>query len=283
MMISFFSGCILVILLYSIRILIVILISKINKENFFKDFEFDFKQFTFELFLFGFIFLSFNLIFSNVNSINYLQHIMGVCLVLLIPSYVYIIQPIFYLMQKNNFKDNHLLTKIFVKSYEIKIIDKDLINAYATGIIPFSKKILIGSPLIENLTEEELLSIQLHEAGHLQKKHLDKLFFVNILLSVFFYFALIIRSNYFITDSEFLNIATIGIFGASYGFLLWYVPGKIQYRFEMEADKYSVENNGKDNLINALKKLDIISKGDVSKGGITHPKLSVRIKHIKKL
>ena len=68
-----------------------------------------------------------------------------------------------------------------------------------------------------------------------------------------------------------------------YGVLLWYIPGKIQYRFELEADKYSVENNGKENLINALKKLDTLSKGDVSKGGITHPKLSVRKKYINKL
>lgn len=283
MVLSFISGCSLVVLLYIIRILIVFLISIINKENFFKGFEFDFKQFIFELFLFGFIFLCFNLVFSNNTSISYLQHIIGILLILLIPTYVYVIQPIFYLTEKNNFKENHLNIKMVVNSYEIRIIDKDLINAYATGIIPFSKKILIGNTLIENLTKEELLSIQLHEAGHLEKKHLDKLFFVNILLSVLFYCILIIRSNYLTANNEFLNIVSIGISGAFYGLLLWYIPGKIQYKFEIEADKYAVENNGKVNLINALKKLDTISKGDVSKGGITHPKLSIRIKYINKL
>ena len=283
MMISFFSGCMLVTILYCIRLLIVILISKINKENFFKDFEFDFKQFTFELFLFGFIFLSFHLIFSKIKSIDYIQHIMVILVILLIPTYVYVILPIFYLLQKNNFKNIHLVNQVFVNKYEVKVIDKDLINAYATGIIPFSKKILIGSPLIDNLTEEELLSIQFHEAGHLEKKHIDKLFLVNILLSVLSYFLFVIRSIYLTFENELINFITVGVLGMFYGVLLWYIPGKIQYRFELEADKYSVENNGKENLINALKKLDTLSKGDVSKGGITHPKLSVRIKYINKL
>lgn len=122
MMISFFSGCLLVIILYCIRLLIVILISKINKENFFKDFEFDFKQFTFELFLFGFIFLSFHLIFSKIKSIDYIQHIMVILVILLIPTYVYVILPIFYLLQKNNFKNIHLVNQVFVNKYGLLIV-----------------------------------------------------------------------------------------------------------------------------------------------------------------
>lgn len=283
MLLSFLSGAILVILLYFFRILLVFLISKLNQERFFENFDFDYTQFIFEILLFGFIFLGFHLVFSNVTSVNFLQHIIGVFLVLLVPTYNFVIQPIFYLMKKNNFKEFDMKNLVSVKGYEVKIIDKELVNAYATGIIPFSKTILIGKPLIRDLTNEELLSIQLHEAGHLKKKHLNKLFFVNTILCVIFYFLLVVRSNYLTYNSQILNIVIVGFLGAFYGLLVWYIPGKIQYKFELEADKYSVEKNGKENLINALNKLDLISSGDVSKGGITHPKLNVRLEHIYKL
>jgi Zn-dependent protease with chaperone function len=213
----------------------------------------------------------------------FFQHILGVFLVLLVPTNTFVIQPIFYLMKKNNFEEYRIKNRMSVDGYEVKIIDKELINAYATGIIPFSKTILIGKPLIRDLTREELLSIQLHEAGHLKKKHLNKLFFVNTVLCVIFYFLLVVRSHYLTSNSQILNIVIVGFLGAFYGLLVWYIPGKVQYKFELEADKYSVEKNGKENLISALNKLDLISKGDVSKGGITHPKLSVRLEHIYKV
>lgn len=275
---SLLFGFLFVLILYLFRMVFTLVVSKLNGQNFLNDFEFDPKQFFFEIFFFGLIFLCFYLV-GRTTSLDYLQHIISVLLVLSIPTYVYVIQPIFYLMEKNNLTDDNKR----VKNYRVKIIDKDLINAYATGIVPFSKTILVGKPLMEHLTKEELLSIQLHEAGHLEKNHLNKMFFTNILLSVLFYLALVFRSQYLTTSNELLNIITIGIFGLFYGFLLWYIPGKIQYRFELEADKYSAKNNGRENLINALKKLDILSKGDVSKGWLTHPKLSVRIKNVSDL
>lgn len=283
MIFSFISGCLLVLIMYFFRFLLVLLISKLNKENFLKDFDFDFKQFVFEILLFGFVFFGFYVVDNESNFTDYIQHFFMIFLILLIPTYVYVLQPLTYLINKSNFIQREQLEKLIVRNYEIKIINKELINAYATGIIPFSKTILIGKPLIEKLTQDELLSIQLHEAGHLEKKHLDKLYIINLLLSVLFYFILFIRSSFFLTSNVMLNAIIVGVLGCFYGLLLWYVPGKIQYTFELEADKFSAKINGKENLINALEKLDILSKGEVSKGGITHPKLNVRIKNINNL
>ena len=113
-------------------------------------------------------------------------------------------------------------------NYKIRVIDANVINAYATGILPFTKTILIGKPLVNSLSEIELKSIIFHEIGHLHKKHLSKLYFVSILVVVFSYFIFVLRSK-FQFGNELLNIASIGLVGAMMGLLIWIIPGRIQY------------------------------------------------------
>jgi Zn-dependent protease with chaperone function len=81
-------------------------------------------------------------------------------------------------------------------------------------------------------------------------------------------------------NSLFFDILSVGLTGALMGILFWHIPAKIQYNLELKADLYSAKLNGKNTLINALKKLDELSNGDVSKGGITHPGLEIRINNI---
>jgi Zn-dependent protease with chaperone function len=102
---------------------------------------------------------------------------------------------------------------------------------------------------------------------------------VSILVVVFSYFIFVLRSK-FQFGNELLNIASIGLVGAMMGLLIWIIPGRIQYQFEYEADLFSCRKNGRKNLIDALEKLDALSNGEVSKGGISHPTLSKRIQNL---
>ena len=65
-------------------------------------------------------------------------------------------------------------------SYRIRIIKGKIENAFATGVFPFTKTILIGEPLCEKMTNNELKGVVFHEIGHLK---LGKTFCINVLIS----------------------------------------------------------------------------------------------------
>nr|WP_315170241.1 M48 family metalloprotease [uncultured Flavobacterium sp.] len=282
----FLGGVLLYLSMFCFRFFFVFFLSKYYNESFTKNFEFDLIQFIIESIFFGAVFLSFMLISEILIQRNLLLSLVSVLIISLIPTYLFIISPIQFLLKKKEYSDfdsNFFCTNYSIlKSYKIKVINKNVFNAYATGIIPFSKTILIGKPLVDNLTKEELFSILLHEAGHLKLNHLNKLYFINLIIAVVSHLLFQLRSFYFHYDNEILNVFFVGITGAMFGLLLWFLPGKIQYKFEFEADRFAAKYNGEENLINALKKLDEMSNGDVSKGGITHPKLIFRINNILK-
>ena len=207
--------------------------------------------------------------------------VINILLLTLIPTHSFIIEPIKYLFNKNDFYYYNLIPKESILSeYRIKIIDKNLFNAYATGIIPFSKTILIGKQLIYNLDKNQLLSIILHEVGHLKLNHLLKLYILNLILTILSYILFYFFNIYYYCKDNLLNLLFIFLIGCFMGFLFWFIPGKVQYKFEYQADSYASNLNGKENLKSALEKLDNLSGGKVSKGGITHPKLLNRIKNI---
>jgi Zn-dependent protease with chaperone function len=206
----------------------------------------------------------------------------SVFLITLVPTYAFVISPLSFLFLNKKYISDINLNQLIASeklNYKIRVIDANVINAYATGILPFTKTILIGKPLVNSLSEIELKSIIFHEIGHLHKKHLSKLYFVSILVVVFSYFIFVLRSK-FQFGNELLNIASIGLVGAMMGLLIWIIPGRIQYQFEYEADLFSCKKNGRRNLIDALEKLDTLSNGEVSKGGISHPTLSKRIQKL---
>ena len=140
----------------------------------------------------------------------------------------------------------------------------------------------MGETLIEKMTEESVVALIYHEIGHLSLNHLFKLYLINLLLSAFCVLSFYIRW-YLIKDLDapfYLHGISVFILGALFGLLLWYIPGKVQYRLEMEADLFASKMVGVKNYEKALAELDALTGGDVSKGGITHPPLSKRIRHI---
>jgi hypothetical protein len=265
------------------KFVLVYLVSKYYKEEYIDNVDFNLKVFFFEAIAYSFIFSGFGMI-NDFKSTNELYSILAsVFLIALVPTYAFVISPLSFLFLNKKYTSDIHLNQLIVNeklSYKIRVIDANVINAYATGVLPFTKTILIGKPLITSLSEVELKSIIYHEIGHLHKKHLSKLYFVSILVVVFSYFIFVLRSN-FQFSNELLNIASIGLIGAIMGFLIWIIPGKIQYQFEYEADLFSCRKNGRKNLIDALEKLDTLSNGEVSKGGISHPTLSKRIQNLK--
>ena len=203
----------------------------------------------------------------------------------LIPSYNFIISPLKYLFSRQ-YKKSRKFEEIIKKKgfdYNIIVITGNVMNAYATGILPFSKTILIGEKLKNNMTENNLLSIIYHEIGHLKLNHLAKNYFINIILSLISILIFFIREYYF-GKEEFSVFEPLSIFilGLSIGICFWYIPGKVQYKSELEADYFASKIVGAENYEKALMELDLLSNGDVSKGGITHPKLSKRIENIYK-
>lgn len=163
-------------------------------------------------------------------------------------------------------------------------MDKAVVNAFSTGILPFSRTILIGKPLIDSLSDNELHSIILHEIGHLRERHLIKLYGVILVVSLLNYFLLygIIE---FLHDLNNIVLEFIIIAAGSglTGFLLWFVPGKFQYKMEYEADAFAAKINGVENMSRASKHLDQISGFSITKGGISHPTLIKRLENIHSL
>ncbi len=283
----FFAGALFNLILYFLRFIFILVVSKYYRESFKNNFGFDLIAFLFETFFLGGVFFLIFVISESFIDQSLLVSCFSILVISLIPSYSFVIYPIRHLFKQKDcteFSRELINSKADVlKDYNIKVLDREIMNAYATGIIPFSKTILIGKPLMENLNNDELLSIILHEAGHLKMNHLNKLYFVNLIIAGISYFLFQVRSIFIHFESELLNVILVGITGSLVGFMLWYLPGKIQYRYELEADMFSAKNNGSDNLIDALKIMDKLSNGDVSKGGITHPSLSDRIKNIQNL
>lgn len=279
-----FFSLILIFTINLLKFLIVVLGSKIYKEKILENIDLQPKFLIFETFALSIILsISFWIIERYLFTSN-AAILFSLFVIPLIPSYNFIFSPLIYLFSKAEHKKDENLEKIIKKegyNYNIIIIKGNIINAYATGILPFSKTILIGEILKKNMTEESLLSVIFHEIGHLKLNHLVKLYFINIFLSLVSILAFFARQNYLenlqFTIFEPLSIFILGLF---IGLCFWYIPGKIQYKLEFEADTFASSIMGSEKYEIALKELDLLSKGDVSKGGITHPNLLNRIKNI---
>ncbi|WP_299107999.1 M48 family metallopeptidase [uncultured Tenacibaculum sp.] len=266
------------------KIILAIIASSFYNEDIFKNINLR-PKFIITEFLVLSIILSISLfILENYFISTHTIALFSIFLMSLIPSYNFIISPLKYIFSGGLHKKNKELEKV-IKSkgfdYNIVIINANVVNAYATGILPFSKTILIGKNLKDNMTDESLLSIIYHEIGHLKLNHLLKHYFINILLSVASLFIFFIR-NYYLDQVEHTIFEPLSIFilGLFIGLSFWYIPGKIQYKLELEADSFAAKIVGPEKFKKALIELDVLSSGGVSKGGITHPILSKRIENI---
>lgn len=230
-----------------------------------------------------FIGIMLSVIFEIFDPLNY-KIVSFILMASIISSYWFIINPLQYLFRaKEYFRDNELEDQFKTEGYNYKIFFTDQItsNAYATGIIPFYKIIIVGKNLKEKLTNTQLKALIYHEIGHHKKKHILKLFFVNTIMQTVFFVMFSVIYNLHLT-SIIMEALLIALAGGVGGFIFWVVPNKISFYFEYHADKYSANHYDRTAIIDSLTKLDEISGGELAKGNYSHPTLEKRLNNILK-
>lgn len=204
----------------------------------------------------------------------------------LIPLFtIYFLGPIRYLLRSKNYvrieEYNSEIKKFFKNPINVILMKNDDPNAFATGIIPFSKTIILNTGLYSNLNNDEIVSLLLHEIGHHKKSHMLKLFFLNIAWSSI----TITLFNYIISP----KFNQIGLFPAIialyFGLIVTggslIITGKFQKKFEYEADNFAVTNKNGHDLINALVKLHDTIGVSYDQWTLNYPSLNQRINKIK--
>jgi len=201
----------------------------------------------------------------------------------ILPTYSFFIEPFMILKsaQGRVLSLSDLITSI-AKEEDIKIIETnaDVLNAYASGILPYSRTIIVGKKVRDTLSTPELQSIIYHELGHLKRNHLLKLYLINLLVIAIgaLSFAFLRK---FIVESE-TPLLWVGLHGAFSAALLIAATSIAQRRFEYEADLYSAHRTKNAQIISALKKIDVISGGKVSGKSLNYPTLQEREANVQK-
>jgi STE24 endopeptidase len=136
-------------------------------------------------------------------------------------------------------------------------------NAFFVGI-GRTKRIVLFDTLLDSHTEEEILAVLAHEAGHWKKKHvLRMLILLEILSFVSFYavskflsLPLLYQTFGFQESMVYVGLFLIGAFISLLGFFAQPLESAISRRFELEADDFASElmETGEP-MRNALKRL----------------------------
>jgi STE24 endopeptidase len=192
-------------------------------------------------------------------------------------------------------KINFPLTNIFVIDGSKRSTKA---NAYFSGI-GSKKTIVLFDTLINEQTEEELVSVLAHEVGHYKMKHIQKGMVIGILQMG----ALLFLLSFFINKpqlSQALGLQTeVPIFHVGLiAFSLLYSPFSMitgifmnifSRKNEFEADNYAKENTGTgEHLITALKKLSANNLSNLNPNKwyvffhYSHPPLLERVRNLMK-
>ncbi|WP_316736738.1 M48 family metallopeptidase [Pedobacter aquatilis] len=208
----------------------------------------------------------------------------SIFVVFFIMSYSFILSPILSIRFNSNFvrepKYTEFLATRFDADMVVRVVDCDLKNAYATGILPFYKIILLGRPLVEQMTEVELKGVIAHEYAHNKFNHVLKIYLVSLfgILLNFGLFYAFLKVNFHLPEA--FKFAILGGVGGFINFTL--LPGIFRKRFEFQADSFAAETIGAEDYERALKRLDRMTDGALTRGSSTHPNLEQRIKNIYK-
>ncbi len=235
-----------------------------------------------EFFLYFISLSTFLFITSNYKLSYGLTLLLGILLISIFPTFDYVIRPVL-LRLFNNFSVlpeniNVWLKNLTDNKISVYVVSTPLYNAFAIGVLPFSRTILIGRPLAEQMSDSELKAVIAHELAHLYLGHVFLRYIISILCVVIF--SLVNIKVYKIADAYAmpLNYIIVGVCSAISGvLLLWLIPGYVFRKFEYAADKYAAKMVGNDAVKQALLRLDSLTKGKVSRGGLVHPPLQKRV------
>lgn len=137
-------------------------------------------------------------------------------------------------------------------------------NAYFSGLGP-RKMIVLYDTLINDLNEDEIVSVLAHEVGHYKYKHIYKGLAMSLLQSALMLFLLSIALKYpeismsigGIDASFYMGIIAFGLLYSPLSFVTGIVSNIFIRKYEYEADAYAKTNANAEDLINALKRLSV--------------------------
>lgn len=125
-------------------------------------------------------------------------------------------------------------------------------NAYFAGLGKF-RRIVLFDTLIQQMNEEEIVSVLAHEMGHNKKRHIQKQLFLGFasgLLS-FWILSLLMQWHPFFdafhagAPNPGKALVLFALFGGSFGFFLTPFSNYLSRKYEYEADAFSIEATGK--------------------------------------
>ena len=168
-------------------------------------------------------------------------------------------------------------------------------NAYFTGF-GRSKRIVLFDTLLASHTEDEILAILAHEAGHWKKKHVIKqLIFFELFSLLGFYILseclgwdLLYRTFGFTVHLPYIGIFLVAALFSPVGFFLRPFGAAFSRRFEREADDYVLKfMPGAGPMIEALKRLAVDNLANLTPHPFyawfyySHPPLVERVRRLR--
>ena len=141
-----------------------------------------------------------------------------------------------------------LLEKTLIHPRKIRITEScyGVANALVVGVLPGFTEILLFKPLVENLNIQEIKAIIAHELAHIKQKH-ALIRAVSMLIFVF-----ILGQTYLATNGSMFTIPIIITFAIIYSLII--------RNQEQNADIFAAELTSPEELVSALKKIDILNR-----------------------
>lgn len=190
-----------------------------------------------------------------------------------------------------------LLDKSGIGEADVFIVDKSrdtkTMNAYMTGIFK-SRRIVLWDTTVNNLTEDELISITAHEMGHYVKGHIWQNIIVSLLGTFLIMFFLYVLSNWILVSSRgrfgfrnLYNYASLPLLILCLNLFTFFanpISNYISRSMEIQADRYEISlTNDRESAVTAMEKLYDTSLGIPRPSNIyklwyyTHPPLEERV------
>jgi STE24 endopeptidase len=170
-------------------------------------------------------------------------------------------------------------------------------NAFFTGFGK-NKRIALYDTLIENHSNDELLSILAHEIGHYKKKHILQGMIIGILhtgmllflLSIFIYNPELHKAFFMDKIHIYTGLIFFSMLYSPIETILSILMNLLSRKNEYEADNFAVvKRSNKEDMINALKKLSVDNLSNLTPHpfyvfmNYSHPTALERIKAIKEI
>ncbi len=186
--------------------------------------------------------------------------------------------------QKNLDEDGKRLTErtqqLTGRRYPVYVSQKNILNAFASGVLPFSKIIVFGKPLLEKLDSTATNGILCHEVAHLKKHHLLKMLLVNLL------WIYITFGGFLLLRPAVPNEYMVWFVGLYYGLMAGggsvMLLGRFQKKLELEADQWAAKIVGTEEMQHALLQLNEVTGNEMETWSWNYPQLSERINALRK-